>query len=152
MYIKLHLNPGDPALSVKERMLGLKKPPYIKSFRYGESFVESGKLNYKFLRYLRFIEYEGDLNKLCKYLVPQVKDLKSCTKQQRKIRVPVVSIENEKKVLAKLKFIAEKCLGKFPQTYDEDTKLLKEDLSFNKRNCVVFRAGEKKVERGCTRS
>ena len=37
-------------------------------------------------------------------------------------------------------------LEKYPTTLEEDLKILeREDLTFNQRNCVLYRSGEKKI-------
>eukprot|EP01022_Parablepharisma_sp_SALTPOND_P026613 TRINITY_DN64487_c1_g1_i1.p1 TRINITY_DN64487_c1_g1~~TRINITY_DN64487_c1_g1_i1.p1 ORF type:complete len:635 (-),score=66.34 TRINITY_DN64487_c1_g1_i1:833-2737(-) len=149
VYLKVYFNPSDPYLKIKEKMLGATRDTYLKLCKFFESFATNAKYNNKLLGYLRFIEYEGDLNKIGKYFIPPIEDIKMCKFMERKLRMPAVSIENEKKMLSKLKIIAEKCLKKFPQSYDDDVKLLanSKDLSFNKRNCIIFRAGEKKIYR-----
>lgn len=100
------------------------------------------------LGYLRFIEYDEDFNRIGKYFIPAIPNIKTCKADKRKLRMPAVSIRNEKRMLTKLKTIAEKCLGKFAQSYEEDVKTLENaELSFNERNCLVFRAGEKRIYR-----
>lgn len=148
VYVKLYLNKDDSLISTKEKMIGISSGNSIKTFKYFETFGENEKTDNKFLGYLRFIEYEEDLNLLVGYLQPSVDSIKTCKSAKRKIRVPSISIANEKKMLAKLKIIAEKCLKKYPQTYEEDLKILKSEpnMSFNKRNCLILRSGEKKVK------
>jgi len=68
-----------------------------------------------------------------------------CVSKLRKLKLPTLSIENEKAMLKKFKEIAEACLKKYPQTYEEDLKLLKTDLTYNQRNCIIYRSGEKKI-------
>ena len=42
--------------------------------------------------------------------------------------------------------MAVEALLKYPTTYEEDLEILKdENLSFVKRNCVLFRSGEKEI-------
>lgn len=147
VYLKLYLNPSDPYVKIKEKMLGIKYQNFIKLFKYFENFDNNLKPCNKLLGYLRFIEYDGDLNKITKHFKPKIEDIKKVDSKIRKLKMPVISIENEKKMLIKLKQIAEKCINKFPTTYEEDQKILQENskLSFNERNCIIFRAGEKKV-------
>mgnify|MGYP003695083033 CR=1 FL=1 len=39
-----------------------------------------------------------------------------------------------------------KALAKYQTTYEEDLKQLEsEELTFNQRNCLLFRSGEKKI-------
>eukprot|EP00826_Nyctotherus_ovalis_P004509 TRINITY_DN10986_c0_g1_i12.p1 TRINITY_DN10986_c0_g1~~TRINITY_DN10986_c0_g1_i12.p1 ORF type:complete len:211 (+),score=66.64 TRINITY_DN10986_c0_g1_i12:76-708(+) len=141
VYLKLYLNSDDPYLKFKENMLGIAHGQYIKQFTFREKIDNNFDHNNKMLGYLRFIEYDEDFNHIGKYF-------KTCKADKRKLRMPVMSIRNEKKMLTKLKTIAEKCLSKFPQSYEEDMKMLESaELSFNERNCLVFRAGEKQIYR-----
>jgi hypothetical protein len=42
--------------------------------------------------------------------------------------------------------MAVEALLKYPTTYDEDLEILNnKDLTFNHRNCVLFRSGEKEI-------
>ena len=128
-------------------MIGLTHGSHIKTFRYCENFNDNVRRNNKFLGYLRFIEYDDNLNKICSYFKPEIKDVKTCANTYKKLRLTAQSISNEKKMLAKLKAIAQKCLDKFDTSYEEDKKRIEEDtkLTFNTRNCIVYRMGEKKV-------
>ena len=57
-----------------------------------------------------------------------------------------LSLRNETHVLQLLQFTAQGILAKFDTSIDEDTALLKDPtLTFNQRNCVVVRRGEKQV-------
>ena len=146
VYVKLYLNTTDPKFEDKGRMLGISNS-YIRTFKYFEHFGENEKTNNKFLSYLRLIEYTAKLDDLCPHFIPTIENLKTCTATRRKIRAPPLSLENEKKMLARLKEIANSHLGMYKQTYEEDMQLLKNDntMSFNKRNSVILRSGEKKV-------
>jgi len=127
-------------------MLGVSPDKVIKTFQYFEDFAENQKKNEKFLGYLRFIVYDGNLNNLLQYFDPAIGDLYTCRDIRRKLRMPEVSINNERKMLERLKDIAETYLSQYPQTYEEDLVLLKdENLTFNQRNCITFRAEEKNV-------
>ena len=131
---------------MKERLLGCSNLNYIKTFKYFESFKEDFKKNNKFLSYLRFLEYQGDLKHIAAaYIIPPVLDIDVCIDSRRKLKMPAISIENEKLMLKRLTEIVETCLNKYPQTYEEDLELLKTDLSYNERNCVIYRMGEKKI-------
>ena len=42
--------------------------------------------------------------------------------------------------------MSEEALAAYPQTLEEDMEILKRDnLTFNERNCVLFRSGEKEI-------
>jgi hypothetical protein len=140
------LNTNDPKRKVKENLIGCSESSYIKTFKYFEEFKDNHQKNQKFLGYLRFIEHRGDLSHIgSAYVVPAVDNVNVCPSKSRKLKLPALSIENEKAMLKKFKEIAETCLKKYPQTYEEDIKLLETDLTYNERNCIVYRSGEKKI-------
>lgn len=147
VYIKLFLNKDDPLTELKRRLVGITRKGYIKQFKFFDYFNENEKTDNKFLGYLRFIEFSGDLNSLVKYITPSVDKVEICHATKRKLRMPAISLDNEEKMLEKLKMITEKCLKKYPQTYEEDLRMLEDPkLSFNRRNTLIFRSGEKKVQ------
>ena len=42
--------------------------------------------------------------------------------------------------------MSEEALAAYPQTLEEDMEILRRDnLTFNERNCVLFRSGEKEI-------
>ncbi|MDR3736659.1 MAG: SETD3 family histone-lysine N-methyltransferase [Acidobacteriaceae bacterium] len=132
-------------------MVGTSPGSYIKTFKYFEDFKDNAAKNNKFLGYLRLLEYSGDLTTIgTTYLVPPVKNPAVCPVSRRKLRLPALSIENERKMLAKLKEVAGRCLAKFSESYTEDLKLLQNKaLTYNERNCIVYRSEEKKVRNSC---
>ncbi len=65
----------------------------------------------------------------------------------KKLMVPPISQENERKALELLKRLCSEQLKQYPTNYEEDVKLLEDrKLTCNQRNCIVFRASEKKVQ------
>ena len=148
VYVKLWFNKDDPLASVKANMIGTSADSEIKTFRYFENYsTENESKNDKLLSYLRLIECKETLNIFGPYLNPPVKDTKVCTFTKRKLKCPPLTIENEKAMLMKFKAIANESLKKFPDSYETDIKMLKESksLSFNQRNILIYRSGEKKV-------
>ncbi len=148
VYIKLNTDPSDPQAALKEKMIGVyKHGGTIRTFKYFEDFAGNQKINEKFLSYLRFLEYEGDLNRLGEYFTPMIANVKTCKSAKRKLNLPSISVENESKMLVRLKKLAQENLAGYPQTYEEDVKLMQNEksLTFNQRNCIIFRMGEKKV-------
>ncbi len=62
--------------------------------------------------------------------------------------IPAVSLRNERAVLAALKVLALDALVRYPSSLADDVALLASpppDFSFNRRNCVLMRQGEKNV-------
>ena len=46
----------------------------------------------------------------------------------------------------KIKEMCNEALARYPNTLEDDYEILKRDnLSFNERNCVLFRSGEKEI-------
>jgi hypothetical protein len=61
-----------------------------------------------------------------------------------------MSIKNESKILSKIKQMSETYLAAYPNSIEEDAEILARDdkeqyLTFNQRNCVYFRKGEKEI-------
>lgn len=61
--------------------------------------------------------------------------------------IPRYKVENELKAWAYIREIAERYLGWYPNTLEEDIELLSNDkaLSFNQKNCILYRKGEKEI-------
>jgi len=62
--------------------------------------------------------------------------------------LPPSVIFNELTAWILLKLIAQKNLGNYPNTLEEDNELMEKDakehnLTFNQRNCIIYRRGEK---------
>ena len=64
----------------------------------------------------------------------------------RGVNINPISIENEKKALEYLKMRCKKNLSEYPDSYEHDIELLKtKTLTYNERNCLIFRSSEKNV-------
>jgi len=64
----------------------------------------------------------------------------------RGVNIPVLSLNNEQSALSLFKKICEEAFSQYPETYEYDMERLKRnDLTYNERNCLMFRASEKKV-------
>ena len=65
--------------------------------------------------------------------------------------IPALSRRNEGRVFEKIKTMCEVALSQYPNTYEEDMEILADDeppmskLTFNQRNMVLFRSGEKEI-------
>lgn len=65
--------------------------------------------------------------------------------------IAVLSIKNERRVLQRVKTLCEESLKMYPHTLAEDEEALRQDdegtkpLTFNQRNCILFRSGEKEI-------
>ena len=151
VYINLMFNSDDHLAQQKGNMIGAYIGRAIKSFKFYENWTITPFSNEKFLAHLRLIEYKGDLNMLSPYLKPVVSSAKSCSFEKRKFRCPPITVDNEKAALMKLKLIAENTLQEYPDTYEKDMEILKaesiggEKLTFNQKNSIMLRSGEKKI-------
>ena len=73
------------------------------------------------------------------------------TQQFQGDSIPAISKRNEKRTFEKIKAMCEAALADYPQKYEEDMEILKNDdppmskLTFNERNMVLFRSGEKYI-------
>ena len=57
--------------------------------------------------------------------------------------VSPISLQNEVKVIEKLREMALEGMAKYPNTLEEDAEILKGELTENQRNCTLMRQGEK---------
>ncbi len=68
------------------------------------------------------------------------------SKKITSLNLPPLSLENEGRALQLLKQTCQVLLSKYPTSAKDDTELLfQHDLTYNQRNCIIFRLSEKKV-------
>lgn len=117
----------------------------------------------KMMSYLRFCEWDGDMMVLAqakmrdeKYKQQAKQSLESdsddCSVHAYKAEnLSVLSIKNETRVLQKLKSLSEEYLSLYPCSLADDEEALRQDdegvteMTFNQRNSVLFRQGEKEI-------
>eukprot|EP00826_Nyctotherus_ovalis_P028222 TRINITY_DN2228_c0_g1_i14.p1 TRINITY_DN2228_c0_g1~~TRINITY_DN2228_c0_g1_i14.p1 ORF type:complete len:132 (+),score=32.22 TRINITY_DN2228_c0_g1_i14:75-470(+) len=114
-----------------------------REFTFAGNYNEDKEENDRLLEYMRIMLYNESLNILQEYY----RKVKTLPNPNKKWRLPPITISNELLLLKELRILAEDSLKKYPQTYEEDVELLKEreKLTFNQRNCIIYRMGEKKV-------
>jgi len=150
--IKVELDPEDAQYIMKRALVDSEKP--YKSFRVSMDFTE--KVMHHFFSFLRFVEYDGNPAQLyIVYIFDQYQSVaqgKSEMNEDDEVKyegtnMPIQSIANEKKVLRKVGLLSSRQMKEYPTSIEEDEKILKEskDLTFNNRNSVLMRMGEKKV-------
>ncbi len=62
------------------------------------------------------------------------------------LKIPVLSVQNELLALELLKKLCEDNLARYPESYEHDVEKLKTGtLTYNERNCLIFRSSEKRV-------
>lgn len=144
--MKIWLDEMDPLYTAKMKIIEYSNP---KTIRIAENLNKRNTSD--FFSYLRFAEFEGDPMVLYKFEFQKSNDDKNDEdnfyKSYRGTNFPPLSVDNEIKVLNKTIFMAKDMLGKYKTTYEEDLKIIEtqKDLSFNHSNCVLMRAGEKKI-------
>ena len=111
----------------------------------------------KFLSFLRFVVFDENIA-----LMYQIKaqweqrrkhqhnldsdDSEPNNQQFEGTEIPFISKRNEGLVWQVVKKMCEEGISEHPTTLEEDVEILKrEDLTFNQRNCVLFRIGEKEI-------
>lgn len=145
--LKIELDPLDPLYDAKMKIVGYNSS---KKIRVSEDLTEKNMQH--FFSFARFAVFAGDPMKLYTYQFQQNAVKKSdedddevtyqCT------NITPISIENEKKVLSLILTLSLELLKKYPTKYEEDLQILatNKDLTFNQRNAVLMRSGEKKVK------
>lgn len=155
--LKVYYNPDDSMKQVKQDMI--KDHSDFKKFRVVETFEE--KIMQEFLSWLRFVEYDENITLIMQYQSAAIQaankyrrgdesdsdDESDASKGFKAKDLPPLSIRNEKKVLEKIHKLAKEAYERYDTTLEEDLKILEErtDLTFNERNCVLYRSGEKQI-------
>ena len=144
--MEIKMDETDPLYSVKYKLLGNCSE---KTIRVAEDLNEKNMTH--FFSFLRFIHVKGDAMTLYKLKFEENNSKKKDEDNEddsfQCSDIPFISIENEKAVLNHIKNQCAIQLKKYPTTYEEDIKILdtQKDLSYNLRNCVIMRSGEKHV-------
>jgi len=76
---------------------------------------------------MRFLVYNGDLNLLENYAYPELMNDGGEIKETGLKFLRIISLENESKVLDKLKKMSENYLAAYPNTIEEDIQILESD-------------------------
>ena len=113
-----------------------------RNFSLNNNFYESQIV--ELLSFLRFILYEGDINKLYNII-------NYSNENETEINIfyiPAITKELEIKVLKHLHSLCKKSLSKYPTTFEQDQNLYNNknnNISFNLRNCLLLLMNEKTV-------
>jgi Rubisco LSMT substrate-binding len=142
---------------MKKEMIGDDSD--FKKFRVVASFEE--KIMHEFLSWLRFVLYDENIT-----LIYQYKGAAITAAQKQRTRhedsdsddeddyskgfkakdLPPLSLRNEGRVLQRIQNLAKEAMAKYPTSYEEDMEILKrDDLTYNQRNSVLYRSGEKEI-------
>ncbi len=137
------LDQADPLYAVKLKVLGGVES---KTVRVSEDLGDKNVHN--IFSYLRFASYAGDPMTLFQFQFEQSSSKRSEDDDEsyKCTNVPPISIANERQVLFLLQSLALRQLLKYPTRYQDDiTALADPHLTFNQRNAILMRSGEKKV-------
>jgi histone-lysine N-methyltransferase SETD3 len=149
---KVNLDPSDPHFAAKNELLGtaLNK----RTYRVMADLTETS--TFKWLSWCRYVVFEGDMMLLAQMKIKDQNtqndssDEEPTPSQYKAENIGIISISNEKKVLQFVHKQATDCLKLYPDSLQTDMQILAKDdethsLSFNERNCVLFRSGEKEI-------
>ena len=152
--IKVYYPESDDKKEMKKEMINDHSD--FKKFRVTDNFNEN--IMHEFMSWLRFVEFDENITLLIDYQAraatqSPMQDSDSDDAADDPNRgfkakdLPPLSVRNEQKVLLRMKLEATKLLGNYPQTYEEDLEILEKDegLTFNTRNALLMRSGEKKI-------
>ena len=110
-------------------------------FSINNNFYESQIV--ELLSFLRFILFEGDINKL--YKIVNFSNEKK-PEINNNFYIPAITKELEIKVLKYLHSLCENALLKYPTSFEQDQNLYNnKNISFNLRNCTILLMNEKTV-------
>lgn len=156
---KLTVSEEDPLCQAKKDLLGQES--FKRSYRTMTDLTEDTTI--KMMSFLRFSEWDGDMMILAQAKMRDEKfkqqakqnldsDSDDCSVHAYKAEnLPVLSIKNETRVLEKLKSLSKEYLGWYPHSLSDDEEALRQDdegmteMTFNQRNSVLFRQGEKEI-------
>lgn len=132
--IRIKLEPTDPQYYIKCLLAKALTPSH--DFLIVETLDD--KLMFKFVSWVRFLVFDedNDINENTKV------NLEVMIKNQD---IQPITIQTEVRLWERVKTIANLNMQKYETTYQEDQEILKQEMSFQARNCVVLRAGEKKI-------
>lgn len=152
--IKIFYPESDDKKEMKKEMIN--DASELKKFRVTDNFNEN--IMHEFMSWLRFVEFDENITLLIDYQARaatqnQIQDSDSDdgiddpNKGFKAKDLPPLSVRNEQKVLLRMKLEATKLLKNYPTSYEEDLDILEnnKDLTFNTRNAVLMRSGEKKI-------
>ena len=140
--LTINFNEKYPLFDIKKKIFKNEYEYNYKinrNFCLNNNFYESQIL--ELLGFLRFILYDGDMNKLFNIINSNENEM-----EINIFYIPAISKELEIKVLKHLHSLCKKDLGKYPTTFEQDQNSNKNsNNSFNLRNCLLLLMNEKTV-------
>jgi len=157
--LNVGLDAEDPHFDVKKEVFLDGMESTVTEFRVNGHMKE--KVMENFLSWIRFVVFDGDLDELYVRVTDAYDEAKRVAQAEGKKKwgsigdyVKPIDLHTEVRMWRKIHQIATEALAKYPTTLEEDKALLaKEDtaaqgektLTYNTRNCVLLRVGEKKI-------
>jgi len=154
----IDLDPTDEGYEIKKEvfMIGSEKSQ-VKEHRLRQN-VDKGNWE-EYLAWVRFVAFEGDLGDLYDVVKEKQNEAVAALKSEGKdyekaaerIVVPPIDLATEVSAWKKTLALAKESLSKYPTTYKEDQEILAKvdsgamELSYNKKNCLLLRIGEKRI-------
>jgi histone-lysine N-methyltransferase SETD3 len=131
--LRLGLSPDDSSFQQKLRLLGYDASSSLREFQIPASTDD--RKDKELMSYGRFVAATTEeMNRFPSHYSFMVDDIQPINKR------------NEIAMLKLIKKAAQDCLDGFDCSVEEDNELLKRtDLTFNIRNCILMRRGEKQV-------
>mmetsp|Transcript_10316 Transcript_10316/g.8871 ORF Transcript_10316/g.8871 Transcript_10316/m.8871 type:complete len:203 (+) Transcript_10316:1203-1811(+) len=140
--LKVSFDPSDETLATKEKMLN--DVAGTKTFRILASIEEENTI--EFMNYIRFVEIRDTavlLEVMNIYESSKRHDKEEGYKPQK---TPPINPKVEERTLVVVREICSKQLSRYRTSLKEDQELLKKnDLSYNIRNAILLRSGEKEI-------
>jgi histone-lysine N-methyltransferase SETD3 len=155
----IDLDAEDPHYDVKKEVFldGMEKT--LTEFRVNGHMKEKTMDN--FLSWIRFVVFDGDLDDLYVKVTDALAEAKKVAEAAGKKKwgsigdyVKAIDLHTEIRMWRKIHQVATEALSKYPTTLEEDKALLAKEeaadqaaktLTYNTRNCVLLRVGEKKI-------
>ena len=141
--LTINFNEKYPLYNVKKKLF---KSEYEYDYKINRNFCLNNNFYesqiVELLSFLRFIIYDGDINKLYNEL-----NLKENDNELNIFYIPPINKELEIKVLKHLQFLCKQSLARYPTSFEQDQKMYNNNngISFNLRNCLLLLMNEKTV-------
>ena len=139
--LSINFNEKYPLFDVKKKIF---KNEYEYNYKINRNFCLNNNFYesqiVELLGFLRFILYDGDINKLYNIINSNENEM-----EINIFYIPVINKELEIKVLKHLHSLCKKSLAKYPTTFEQDQNSNKNNISFNLRNCLLLLMNEKTV-------
>lgn len=152
--LKVDIKDDDPLKEKKLAMMPGRSS--VRIFRVQTDWTEA--VMQRFISFLRFAQFDENMAVLYGIQSQQKKQnpghsdsdsddvTPPTTPDFNPELLPTISRRNERRIFERIIELSSIALDIYPHTLEEDREILKdESLTFNQRNCVLFRSGEKEI-------